>query len=182
MYHEKALFVTQLCGYTYDILKTYSTSLINNRYSASVMTEPAEYRNTHHENNPRSLAIKDFGTCGRLLACSKALVPFTVWSPLSISFWIRTLTHVCDIFPMIRHADSYVFSKRSILHPSAIISCQKSLFSCSSRRFPISSLTSLHIVVAITTFGMAFWPHKFANNVRFFSDVPAIRLSEILCK
>lgn len=145
-------------------------------------TGPAVYRNTHRENNPRSLDISDFDTCVRL-AWVPALVLCTVLPP-PISCWRITSIpeFVCTIFPMIPHADSCVFSKRSILHPAATRSLQKPFLNSSSRRTPVAAGTSLHIVVARITFGMACWPHKFANNFRFFSDDPAIRLSEILCR
>ena len=83
---------------------------------------------------------------------------------------------------IIRQAESYVPSKRSIIHPSAAISVQKYLFSTSSRSSPSSVVTMSHIVVAITTLGIAFKPHKLMDMWRFCKIDWSIRLSVIPCK
>ena len=83
---------------------------------------------------------------------------------------------------MIFQAEVWVSLKRSIPQPLANSSLQNLLFSSFSRAIPSSSVTFFHIVVAITTFGIAFDPNKFGRIWRFFSTDPFTRLSEILCR
>lgn len=126
----------------------------------------AYFRSASHlgvRRRPKTLVLDDSRTC-------------------TTSSWNCRRVPQSGKLPITSQAESCVFWKRPVLHPSARISAQKSVFSSSSRASPVFFLTWSHIVVTRITFGITVAPHKLANVFRCSRDGPDIRLSVMRCK